>query len=231
MSALSDSTTMMGSPASTLSPTFLSHDTIFPSVMVELSAGMNSSVVSTPYPPPSAGASSAAAVSAAAGAASAAPPPAATEAMSASLSAITATTAPTSATSPSPVRIFARKPSSNASTSMSALSDSTTMMASPADTASPSDFSHDTMRPSFMVDERAGMVMSIGSAMYRAVPAERNVATDWRPAPAMPKADAYSREAQATRAKAIAADGAVNFIFILLIYATTDRIIPASGGH
>jgi len=40
MSALSDSTTSSMSPASTLSPTPFSHWEIFPSVMVELSAGM-----------------------------------------------------------------------------------------------------------------------------------------------------------------------------------------------
>jgi hypothetical protein len=44
MSALSDSTTRMGSPLLTLSPTCFSQETILPSVMVELSAGMNTSL-------------------------------------------------------------------------------------------------------------------------------------------------------------------------------------------
>ena len=45
MSALSDSTTSTDSPRSTLSPGFLSHSTILPSVMVELRAGMKISWV------------------------------------------------------------------------------------------------------------------------------------------------------------------------------------------
>lgn len=43
---LSDSTTMMVSPALILSPTLAVHSTIFPSVMVEDSAGMNTSMAS-----------------------------------------------------------------------------------------------------------------------------------------------------------------------------------------
>ena len=39
------------------------------------------------------------------------------------------------------------------------------MMASPAEISSPSLLSHDTTRPSFMVDERAGMVMVVPSAI------------------------------------------------------------------
>ena len=45
MSALSDSTTSTDSPRSTLSPGFLSHSTILPSVIVELRAGMKISWV------------------------------------------------------------------------------------------------------------------------------------------------------------------------------------------
>ena len=45
MSALSLSTTMMGSPASILSPTFFSQDTTRPLVIVELRAGIMISVV------------------------------------------------------------------------------------------------------------------------------------------------------------------------------------------
>ncbi len=45
MSALSDSTTRTDSPRPTLSPGFLSHSTIFPSVIVELRAGMKMSWV------------------------------------------------------------------------------------------------------------------------------------------------------------------------------------------
>mmetsp|Transcript_25909 Transcript_25909/g.61478 ORF Transcript_25909/g.61478 Transcript_25909/m.61478 type:complete len:305 (+) Transcript_25909:593-1507(+) len=77
--------------------------------------------------------------------------------MSLSSAAINATGEPTSVASPSSVIMAARKPSSNASTSMSALSLSTTMMASPAEIGSPSAFNHETTLPSFMVDERAGI--------------------------------------------------------------------------
>mmetsp|Transcript_11026 Transcript_11026/g.25666 ORF Transcript_11026/g.25666 Transcript_11026/m.25666 type:complete len:258 (+) Transcript_11026:2059-2832(+) len=77
--------------------------------------------------------------------------------ISASFAAISATGLPTLAASPSSVMIAAMKPSSNASTSISALSDSTTMMASPASTESPSPFSQETTFPSFIVDESAGM--------------------------------------------------------------------------
>ncbi len=45
MSALSDSTTNTDSPRSTRSPGCLSHSTIFPSVIVELRAGMKISNV------------------------------------------------------------------------------------------------------------------------------------------------------------------------------------------
>ena len=45
MSALSDSTTSTDSPRSTRSPGCLSHSTIFPSVIVELRAGMKISKV------------------------------------------------------------------------------------------------------------------------------------------------------------------------------------------
>mmetsp|Transcript_24149 Transcript_24149/g.50577 ORF Transcript_24149/g.50577 Transcript_24149/m.50577 type:complete len:538 (+) Transcript_24149:395-2008(+) len=168
MSALSDSTTMMASPASTASPSPLSQDTTFPSFIVEERAGMSSWLNSTSgASPPAAGASAAAgAASSAAGAAAPSPsPPAATAAISPSSVATNATTAPTSAVSPSSVKIFAKKPSSNASTSMSALSDSTTMMASPASISSPSDLSQETTRPSFMVEESAGMVILMDSAL------------------------------------------------------------------
>ena len=43
MSALSDSTTTIDSPLATASPGLLSHSTIFPSVIVDESAGMNTS--------------------------------------------------------------------------------------------------------------------------------------------------------------------------------------------
>mmetsp|Transcript_31448 Transcript_31448/g.66596 ORF Transcript_31448/g.66596 Transcript_31448/m.66596 type:complete len:479 (-) Transcript_31448:764-2200(-) len=169
MSALSDSTTMMASPASTESPSPLSQETTLPSFMVEERAGISSWLNSTSgASPPAAGASSAAgAASSAAGAAAAplASPPSATAAMSDSSVATNATTAPTSALSPSSVKIFARNPSSNASTSISALSDSTTMIASPASISSPSLLSHDTTRPSFMVDDNAGMVILMASAL------------------------------------------------------------------
>jgi hypothetical protein len=87
-----------------------------------------------------------------------------TSAISLSSAAMRATGSPTGAISPSPTMILARKPSSKASTSMSALSLSTTMIASPAEIASPSDLSHETTRPSFMVDDNAGMVILDPSA-------------------------------------------------------------------
>ena len=52
MSALSDSTTSTDSPRSTLSPGFLSHSTIFPSVMVEERAGIKISWVAKVLSPP-----------------------------------------------------------------------------------------------------------------------------------------------------------------------------------
>mmetsp|Transcript_24095 Transcript_24095/g.69252 ORF Transcript_24095/g.69252 Transcript_24095/m.69252 type:complete len:216 (-) Transcript_24095:129-776(-) len=85
--------------------------------------------------------------------------------MSASSAATRARSAPTGAVSPSPTRILAMYPSSKASTSMSALSDSTTMMASPASMESPSFLSQETTRPSFMVEESAGIEILIASAL------------------------------------------------------------------
>jgi len=38
------------------------------------------------------------------------------------------------------------------------------MIASPAEISSPSDFSHETILPSFIVDDNAGMETSTGSA-------------------------------------------------------------------
>mmetsp|Transcript_25932 Transcript_25932/g.39878 ORF Transcript_25932/g.39878 Transcript_25932/m.39878 type:complete len:242 (+) Transcript_25932:234-959(+) len=163
MSALSDSTTIIASPASTASPSPFNQDTTLPSFIVDERAGISSWLKSKSGAAAAAGASAAGAASSAAGA-GAASPPAATASISASSVAISATTAPTSAVSPSSVIILAKYPSSNASTSMSALSDSTTMIASPASISSPSDLSHETTRPSFIVDERAGMVIFIASA-------------------------------------------------------------------
>mmetsp|Transcript_6397 Transcript_6397/g.10394 ORF Transcript_6397/g.10394 Transcript_6397/m.10394 type:complete len:582 (-) Transcript_6397:116-1861(-) len=169
ISALSDSTTIIASPASTASPSPFNQDTTLPSFIVDESAGISSWLKSKSGAAAAAGASAAGAgaASSAAGA-GAASPPAATASISASSAAISATTAPTSAVSPSSVIILAKNPSSNASTSMSALSDSTTMIASPASIASPSDFSQETTRPSFIVEERAGMVIFIASA-FKAV--------------------------------------------------------------
>jgi len=153
MSALSLSTTMTTSPADTLSPSLTAHCTILPSFIVEESAGIR---IEGPSGASTAGAAGAASAGVAA-AAGAAPPAAATESISPSVSAMRATVEPTGADEPSGTRILARKPSSKASTSMSALSLSTTMMTSPADTLSPTSLVHCTILPSFMVEERAGM--------------------------------------------------------------------------
>jgi hypothetical protein len=62
-------------------------------------------------------------------------------------------------------------PSSTASTSMVALSVSISAMTSPADTVSPSRFSHFASLPSVMVGDRAGISTWIGmsvSAIVRA---------------------------------------------------------------
>jgi len=99
MSALSDSTTSTMSPASTLSPTPLSHCEILPSFIVDESAGIMIGVIST-----STAAGAAGAGGAATGAALGAP----TLAMSASFSTRIATGAPTAAVSPSATRILAR---------------------------------------------------------------------------------------------------------------------------
>mmetsp|Transcript_24212 Transcript_24212/g.46091 ORF Transcript_24212/g.46091 Transcript_24212/m.46091 type:complete len:249 (+) Transcript_24212:226-972(+) len=165
ISALSDSTTIMASPASIESPSALSHETTFPSFMVDDKAGISIWLNSQSGTAPEEVAAAGAATSAAG--AGAAPPEklAMTESMSDSDSAIKATASPTGAISPSPTMILAKKPSSKASTSMSALSDSTTMMASPASIESPSDLSQDTTLPSFMVEDSAGMVILVPSAL------------------------------------------------------------------
>ena len=166
MSALSDSTTRSMSPTSTLSPTFISHCEILPSVIVDDSAGIITCALSTSSAGAAAAAGAGSAAAAGAGAAAAgAPPPAWTSAMSASFSTSSATGAPTAAVSPSGTRILAMKPSSYDSTSMSALSDSTTRSMSPASTLSPSFISHCEILPSVIVDDSAGIITSVVSAI------------------------------------------------------------------
>mmetsp|Transcript_36629 Transcript_36629/g.73919 ORF Transcript_36629/g.73919 Transcript_36629/m.73919 type:complete len:248 (-) Transcript_36629:135-878(-) len=80
---------------------------------------------------------------------------------SASFSTMRATGAPTSAVSPSSTKILPMKPLSKDSTSMSALSDSTTITMSPASTLSPSPFIHCTILPSFIVDDSAGIAIGV----------------------------------------------------------------------
>ena len=176
MSALSDSTTSTMSPMLTLSPTLISHCEILPSVIVDESAGIMIANESTMGP--AGAAAGAGAAGAGATLAAGAAPPALTAAMSALLATSRATGAPTAAVSPSPTRIFAMKPSSYDSTSMSALSDSTTSTISPGDTLSPSLSSHDEIFPSVMVDERAGMRISVTSAIESAATRAGRVA--WR---------------------------------------------------
>ena len=69
--------------------------------------------------------------------------------------------APTLPVSPSLTRIFRSTPSSNASTSRFDLSVSTSAMASPEETVSPSFLSHLTIFPSVIVGESAGSCTSV----------------------------------------------------------------------
>mmetsp|Transcript_15107 Transcript_15107/g.32745 ORF Transcript_15107/g.32745 Transcript_15107/m.32745 type:complete len:286 (-) Transcript_15107:106-963(-) len=112
-----------------------------------------------------AGAGGGGAAAAGAAAAGAAPPRAAAfflaSSTSASVSATKAIGAPTLALSPSLTTTAARIPSLKDSTSMSALSDSTTTMGSPFLTWSPVCFNQETILPSVMVDDRAGMKTSL----------------------------------------------------------------------
>ena len=79
---------------------------------------------------------------------------------SASVSANSPSAAPTSAVSPAGTTIAAKMPSLNDSTSMSALSDSTTKTVSPFSILSPGDLSQEVIFPSVMVELRAGMKIS-----------------------------------------------------------------------
>mmetsp|Transcript_9915 Transcript_9915/g.19845 ORF Transcript_9915/g.19845 Transcript_9915/m.19845 type:complete len:204 (+) Transcript_9915:128-739(+) len=160
MSALSLSTTITMSPASTLSPSPFIHCTILPSFIVDDSAGIVTGVEGGPEGAASAAGAAAGAAAAAAGAGASPPLP-----MSSLLATMTATVEPTSAASPSSTRICERYPSSNASTSMSALSDSTTITMSPASILSPTCFVHWTILPSFIVDDKAGMATLVASTM------------------------------------------------------------------
>ena len=67
---------------------------------------------------------------------------------------------PTGAVPPAGISTAAKKPPWKASTSMSALSDSTTSTESPLSTRWPGCLSHSTILPSVMVEDRAGMKMS-----------------------------------------------------------------------
>mmetsp|Transcript_47386 Transcript_47386/g.112755 ORF Transcript_47386/g.112755 Transcript_47386/m.112755 type:complete len:323 (+) Transcript_47386:374-1342(+) len=132
------------------------------SVAIALASG--DATMRSPFAPPPAGAAGAAfaaAAGAAAAGAAAAGAPAAEGATTLSMSALSmtrrATGAPTGATSPSPVMIIARYPSSKASTSISALSDSTTIITSPDEILSPTFLVHCTTLPSFIVDDSAGI--------------------------------------------------------------------------
>ena len=81
--------------------------------------------------------------------------------MSSAVSAMKAMGSPTLATPPSGMTIAPRMPSLKDSTSMSALSDSTTTTDSPFDTLSPGPLSQDTILPSVIVELRAGMKISL----------------------------------------------------------------------
>mmetsp|Transcript_7452 Transcript_7452/g.19863 ORF Transcript_7452/g.19863 Transcript_7452/m.19863 type:complete len:202 (-) Transcript_7452:253-858(-) len=164
ISALSLSTTITISPASIRSPSFFVHWTILPSVIVELRAGMNTSFKAGFGMLEAAGAAAAGTADIAEGASEAecvevstavvpsclepepetmqSTPHSAIFAISSSFSAISATVEPTGAISPSPTRMDARKPDSKHSTSMSALSLSTTITISPASIRSPGALSH-----------------------------------------------------------------------------------------
>ncbi len=103
------------------------------------------------------------------GGAAAAPPeaPATIAEMSSSFAAITPTRAPTGAVVPSARTCFLRTPSPRATSSMIALSVSTSASTSPCLTASPSFLTHFARRPSSIVGLRASMktfvaMMSVG---------------------------------------------------------------------
>src|SRR5687767_12551964 len=83
--------------------------------------------------------------------------PATSDSMSSSLPAITAIKVPTGDVPPSSISRFRSMPSPRATSSMIALSVSTSASTSPLFTASPSAFAHFTRRPSSIVGERASM--------------------------------------------------------------------------
>ena len=101
-----------------------------------------------------------------AGAAALPPPPASAFLIASSalspFSARIRITSPTGTVAPSSMLIFATVASSNTCTSMVALSVSTSAIASPEDTLSPSLTFHLSSVPSSMVSDRRGMVMVMG---------------------------------------------------------------------
>ena len=88
------------------------------------------------------------------------PPLASSSCSSASVSTTRPMVSPTGAVAPAGSSTAPRKPASNDSTSMSALSDSTTSTDSPRSTRSPGFLSHSTIFPSVIVELRAGMKIS-----------------------------------------------------------------------
>mmetsp|Transcript_9331 Transcript_9331/g.14048 ORF Transcript_9331/g.14048 Transcript_9331/m.14048 type:complete len:295 (+) Transcript_9331:902-1786(+) len=160
MSALSDSTTIIASPLFTLSPTDFKYCTIFPSVIVDDKAGIaisENSISVGLFEELSIGLAS---WTVSEGEFLVRPSPLATALMSSLFSTIMPTVEPTFVVSPSFTNIEAKYPPSNDSTSMSALSDSTTMTASPEFISSPTSLSHCTIFPSVIVEDSAGIDIS-----------------------------------------------------------------------
>ena len=170
MVALSVSTSARLSSLFTLSPTFLFHCTILPSVIVSLSSGMrmtvtpNCSGVTVGAAAAAATGAGAAAGAAAAGAAGAAGAPNKPEISSPSLP-MMAMISFTLAALPSSTPIYRRVPSAYPTTSMVALSVSTSARLSSLFTLSPTFLFHLTIFPSVIVSLRSGILMT--SAMAR----------------------------------------------------------------
>ena len=88
--------------------------------------------------------------------------------------AITATTAPTGATSPTPTRISASVPVVVDGTSIDTLSVSISNRLSPGFTASPADLNHFVTLPSATVSPSCGISTSISNSSLHAFPSTRN---------------------------------------------------------
>mmetsp|Transcript_40653 Transcript_40653/g.73046 ORF Transcript_40653/g.73046 Transcript_40653/m.73046 type:complete len:225 (+) Transcript_40653:250-924(+) len=152
-----------------------------------------------------------------------APPPAAlalalASASSSSVSAIKPMGVPTFATSPSGMTMAPRMPLLKLSTSMSALSDSTTTIDSPFLTTSPSCLSHDTILPSVMVDDRAGITTSrtLASVTHRFLVEQRRArtATTLAPEEKVLRREVNRRDDEALRVDPKEAEDAMMKLFI-----------------